>query len=129
MLFAFSSTIVLHVYWCYLFIIEWQLDIQGAALAICLTCALNLCVVMFFTVCCSSAQKRIRICVCQNLLEWDEVKEYLWIGLPAMLMLCMEWWALEILCFSASFISTNALGAQTIAYNFYQLMFSIGFGF
>lgn len=55
--------------------------------------------------------------------------EYLKIAVPSMLMLCFEWWAYEILAFSASWISVSALGAQIIAYNFFLLIFSLGFGF
>lgn len=94
------------------------------------TSALNMLITMVYTVLCAKKTERIRCCVIsRRILKFTEVKEYLKISFPSMTMLCAEWWAYELMCFIASMISTEALGAQTIAYNFYTLVFMFPFGF
>ena len=127
-LFAFLTTILLHFYWCHMLINEWGWDFQGAAVAQMITSALNLLFVMFATTCCTRITIKPFV-FSKRLLSWSSLKEYLSISLPSMTMLCSEWWAYEILTIMASMISVPALGAQTIAYNFYILMFMFPFGF
>ena len=53
-----------------------------------------------------------------KLLQKEGVEEYLSISLPAMVMLCAEWWAMEVLILLAANLGTVAIGAMTISYNY-----------
>ena len=105
-LLAFCATIPLHFYWCHLFVNLWEYDIKGAALAMCITSLLNFLIMLIY------AARYSTLFVCRKqVYSITGVKEYLKIAVPSMLMLCLEWWAYEILAFSASWISVSALGA------------------
>ena len=57
------------------------------------------------------------------LLHKDDVKEYLAISLPSMVLICAEWWAYDILTLIGAMISISALGVMTISANFFSLVF------
>lgn len=44
-----------------------------------------------------------------------DIGGFLKIGIPGMLMLCFEWWALEILAIFAGKLSVNDLAAQILS--------------
>ena len=39
------------------------------------------------------------------------IVDYMKLGIPAMLMICLEWWTFELQTFIASFISIDATGS------------------
>jgi MATE family multidrug resistance protein len=53
---------------------------------------------------------------------------YLKIGVPGALLTCYEWWAFEILTIFAGMISTTALGAHIIIYQWSILVFMVPLG-
>ncbi|KAF5904361.1 multidrug and toxin extrusion protein 1-like, partial [Clarias magur] len=60
------------------------------------------------------------------LQEWGE---FMWFGLPGMIMLGAEWWTYELGAFLAGLISEVELGSQTVTYELANIayMFPIGF--
>jgi len=42
---------------------------------------------------------------------FNELGEYFSIALPSMALLCLDWWAYELLLIGSSWLGTNALGA------------------
>ena len=50
------------------------------------------------------------------------------LGIPATLMICLEWWTFEFLTFVSSFISIDATAAQVIILNTIYLFFSFTVG-
>ena len=87
-------------------------------------------IAMSYTALTPSREKRIRWCVVsRSVLDCGEVWEYLKISIPSITMLCAEWWALELLSLMSSIIGVEAMGAQTIAFNFYILLFMVPIGF
>jgi multidrug resistance protein, MATE family len=117
---AFLSTISFHLLSCYLLVDRWNLGVQGAAMAQALTSFLNMAFIMVYSRWIAHEDLRVKVfLVNKEIIRWSAVKEYLKISLPSMTMLCLEWWSYEILTLIASFISITALGAQTIAYNFF----------
>ncbi len=53
-----------------------------------------------------------------KLLRIQSVRQYMAISLPAMVMLCAEWWCMEFLILMAANLGTVAIGAMTISYNY-----------
>ncbi|NWV40644.1 S47A2 protein, partial [Grantiella picta] len=47
------------------------------------------------------------------LMDWGS---FVWLAVPGMVMMCMEWWAFEIGTFLAGLISVVELGTQSIIY-------------
>ncbi|XP_070826105.1 multidrug and toxin extrusion protein 1 [Chaetodon trifascialis] len=60
------------------------------------------------------------------LQDWDS---YIYLAIPSMLMLCVEWWTYEIGSFLAGLINEVELGAQSVVYQLANLayMFPLGF--
>ena len=50
------------------------------------------------------------------------VKSYLRIGLPSIVLICLEWWGFEVLVLMSGVLSSTAVAAQTIVYNLLVLM-------
>ena len=55
-------------------------------------------------------------------LEKSHIQSYLSIGVPSILLICLEWWGIEILVLMSGVFSSTAVAAQTIAYNLLVLM-------
>ena len=58
-----------------------------------------------------------------SLLNKDDLKVYLGISGPSIVMLCAEWWSYAILTLMATFISVGAVSSMAISYNYQQLIF------
>ena len=58
-----------------------------------------------------------------SLLNKDDLKVYLGISGPSIVMLCAEWWSYAILTFMATLISVGAVSSMAISYNYQQLIF------
>ena len=57
------------------------------------------------------------------LLNKDDLKVYLGISGPSVVMLCAEWWSYAILTLMATFLSIEAVSSMAISYNYQQLIF------
>ncbi|KAF4086085.1 hypothetical protein AMELA_G00102390 [Ameiurus melas] len=60
------------------------------------------------------------------LQEWGD---FMWLGIPAMLMLCTEWWTYELGSFLAGLISEVELGAQSVIYELANIAYMCPIGF
>ena len=58
-----------------------------------------------------------------SLLNKEDLKVYLGISGPSIVMLCAEWWSYAILTLMATFISVGAVSSMAISYNYQQLIF------
>ncbi|NXA05394.1 S47A2 protein, partial [Sapayoa aenigma] len=47
------------------------------------------------------------------LLDWGS---FIWLAVPGMIMMCIEWWTFEIGSFLAGLLSVVELGAQSVIY-------------
>ena len=63
------------------------------------------------------------------LLHPADVKEYLGISGPSIVLLCAEMWATELLLVLSTFLSVGQIGAAAISYNFYCLVYQFPYGF
>ncbi|KAI9296158.1 MATE efflux family protein [Neoconidiobolus thromboides FSU 785] len=59
---------------------------------------------------------------------FSEWKPIIKLGLPGVIMVCSEWWAYEIMAFSASYISTGSLAAHGALSGMSGLLYQVAFG-
>ena len=128
--YAVSSTLLVHFVLCYILTIEYDCGVAGVAVATMVTCALN----MVFLMCYSAFKLDYKVPILpqvgiKSLLRKNELKVYLGISGPSIVMLCAEWWAYEALTLLATQISVKAVGAMAISYNYQSLIFQFPFGF
>ena len=99
-------TTALHFYWCHLFIVKYDMRERGAAAATNITYILNMVIADVWI----RFKKNTDF---KDMVFWydssvfQELCNYLKIGVPGMLMLCFEWWAFELLA-----IFTGLLGVD-----------------
>ncbi|XP_009977282.1 PREDICTED: multidrug and toxin extrusion protein 1, partial [Tauraco erythrolophus] len=60
------------------------------------------------------------------LLDWGS---FIWLAVPSMLMMCIEWWTFEIGSFLAGLLSVVELGAQSIIYELSSAAYMVPLGF
>ncbi|XP_056362471.1 multidrug and toxin extrusion protein 2-like isoform X1 [Oenanthe melanoleuca] len=59
------------------------------------------------------------------LLDWGS---FVWLAVPSMIMLCVEWWTFEIGSFLAGLISVVELGAQSVIYELACVAYMVPLG-
>ena len=117
--YAVSSTLLIHLVSCYILTIELDCGVSGVAVATMVTCALN----MVFLMCYSAFRLEYRVSILpsvglKSLLRKSDLKVYMGISGPSIVMLCAEWWAYEALTLMATLISVQAVGSMAISYNY-----------
>ncbi|NXE87238.1 S47A2 protein, partial [Menura novaehollandiae] len=60
------------------------------------------------------------------LVDWGS---FIWLAVPSMVMMCVEWWAFEIGSFLAGLLSVVELGAQSILYELSCAAYMVPLGF
>jgi MATE family multidrug resistance protein len=50
------------------------------------------------------------------------------LGIPSAMMLCLEWWAFEVMTLLAGYIGVDEMAAQVIIMNVLALVFMIAVG-
>ncbi|KAM6296737.1 multidrug and toxin extrusion protein 2-like [Aegotheles albertisi] len=60
------------------------------------------------------------------LLDWGS---FIWLAIPGMFMMCIEWWTFEIGSFLAGLLSVVELGAQSIVYELACAAYMVPLGF
>lgn len=119
------STTSLHVLWSYIFIVHMGLEIQGAAIAFTLTQFLIL--VTLYTV----------IPFFQDIKEaWffsmkdavQDLKQYFSVGIYSALLVCLEFWSINLFTFMSGFLSMTQNSAQVALAALTVNLYSFGFG-
>ena len=65
----------------------------------------------------------------RELLKERDVKHYLSISGPSIVMVCADWWAYECIVILSSFLSVSAVAATAITYNYLFLVYQVPQGF
>ncbi|NXY16900.1 S47A2 protein, partial [Atrichornis clamosus] len=60
------------------------------------------------------------------LVDWGS---FIWLAVPGMVMMCIEWWTFEIGSFLAGLLSVVELGAQSIIYELACAAYMVPLGF
>lgn len=83
------------------------MEIQGTALATCLTHFLNLVAFAIYTekFTCDKVRKEAWFLPTKETLDLSGLLSYLKLGLPSTGMVCLEWWSIEVMTFLTGFIS------------------------
>ncbi|NWU79327.1 S47A2 protein, partial [Onychorhynchus coronatus] len=59
------------------------------------------------------------------LLNWGS---FIWLAVPSMIMMCIEWWTFEIGSFLAGLLSVVELGAQSVIYELASAAYMVPLG-
>ncbi|NXS31394.1 S47A2 protein, partial [Pomatostomus ruficeps] len=59
------------------------------------------------------------------LVDWGS---FIWLAVPGMVMLCIEWWTFEIGSFLAGLISVAELGAQSVIFELASVAYMVPLG-
>ena len=111
---AQSTATMVHILWCYLFVVKWDMDIVGLAIATNISTFTMLFIITVYAHCISSISDALFFPTSDSFKHWGE---YLRLSIPATVMLCAEWWAFEILTILSGIIGVNEQAAQVIAFN------------
>lgn len=75
-----------------------------------------------------------RIPEIEQAIQWPNAQsirglgEYFSLALPSAMMLCLEWWAFEVMTLLTGYIGVNEQASQIIMYNIIALMFMFSLG-
>ena len=127
--YAVSSTILVHLALCYLLVVQVGLGIVGVGIAMIVTCSLNMFFVITWTWKMTPEAVKPIPTNPRELVKSDDVKRYIEIGGPCMIMCCAEWWSYEGIVIIATTISVGAVGSLAISYNYFSLIFQFPYGF
>jgi len=105
----------------------WHFNLRetGAAVATNVTYILNM--VVTDILCCTKADVA-RSYAMPTMEVFNNVKDYLKVGISGALMLCFEWWAFELLAIFSGLLSVEALAAEVVVINIVTFIFMIPLG-
>ena len=119
-------TLILHFFWCYLFITLMDGREIGAAMATNLTYCLNM--IILDIICSHKSSLKKTHAMIPDSRAFENMCEYLKIGIPGACMLCFEWWVFELLAIFSGLMSVEALAAEVIVVNIVTLVFMVPLG-
>ena len=119
-------TSLLHIFWCYLFVAVFDLDVVGLGLASLISYTSNFLIVTTF--CLTKSDLKDCFFFTAKGEVWLDLREYLKIGIPSAIMLCSEWGIFELLTLVVSYISIDAIGAQIIGLNIFAVFVMVPHG-
>ena len=123
------STVGLHLVLCYWLTRVIDGGVAGVGIATMVTCAMNVTFLCIYSWKFTEAKLAPFPSNIASLLKPEDVRVYLAISGPSIILLCAEWWAYELLTVLATFISVGAVGSMAISYNYQSLIFQFPFGF
>ena len=113
---------ILHFFWCYLFVFYLEYGLVGSAIATVITYTSDLVVVTLIL----TFKEGIIPKESWHFFNADSFRgllEFLGYGIPAALMVCLEWWSFEFYAIYAGMLSINEL-ASNVTNIFITLIFS-----
>lgn len=117
---------VFHLFWLWLFIIEFELGIVGVPLSMLITEITQLTIIFLYTRCLPELQEAFFLPTRDAFSGWSQ---YLKLSLPGILVLCGEWWAFEILIILAGLVGVKEQAVMVLLCNLTTLMFMVPLGF
>ena len=118
-----TCTLPIQIILCFFLTHYYDFGVSGVAFANLVTLSLNLLLISLY--CWTKTEHKLYPLPIKlsSLLKKQDLKVYMGISSPSIVMLCAEWWAYDILTIMATVISVPAVGSMAISYNFYGLMF------
>ena len=109
-----------HVLLCFLFVSHMGLEIQGIGYAGTISnfsVYLSMLIYSFFI---EEIRPAIQL---PNKKAFRGIFEYLKLGLPTAMMICLEWWAFELMTLMSGYISVKAQASQVLLINLSAVMY------
>lgn len=119
-------TTSLHGFWCYLFVIKYDLKVKGAGYAMIVTALIQFTSVFLLSLTIPRIRPAFFMPTKESFTDWSE---YLAISIPATVMICGSWWAFEFLVLASSYLGVAQLAAMVILQNLSFTMFMVPLGF
>lgn len=120
-----AGTLVIHLIICWLFVVKFGWRETGAALATDITYILNMIII---DLCCYFLEKYKDTWTYPDMRVFDNLCNYIKVGIPGACMLCFEWWCFELLAIFSGLMSVEALAAEVIIVNIVTFIFMIPLG-
>ncbi len=121
------ATMILHPFWCYLFIDVYNLDVTGAGIAMGITQFLNWIIITIYIEVAKNYPDSI-FYYHPEIFTNDNLLMYLKVAIPSAVVITAEWLGFEILSLLASFLGNIELASNVCLYNFLALLFNIPMG-
>lgn len=120
---------MIHIFSCEILVKQLELRETGTAIATTITYFLNMLILdLLLRLDSKSEIKDMIFFYDSSIFKRKQLFLYLKIGIPGMLMLCLEWWALEFLAIFSGLISVRDLAAQVVIIQIVGLIFMIPLG-
>ena len=98
----------LHVFWCYILIIKFDMGINGASMAICITYSSNFFALVFYTTIIDKKERSIWKFNRQAFQDWTS---YLKLGIPGTIMIMLDMWCYEIITLESGYLKIESTAA------------------
>jgi len=120
-----AATLVIHLIICWLFVVKLGMREWGAALATDITYILNMLIIDSI---CYFTPRFKESWILPDKRVFDNLCQYITVGIPGACMLCFEWWCFELLAIFSGLMSVEALAAEVIIVNIVTFIFMIPLG-
>jgi multidrug resistance protein, MATE family len=120
-------TTILHFGWCQWFIVSLDMRERGAAAATNITYILNM-VISDVIIRYKKDDWFKDMVFFYDSTVLNNLKNYLKIGIPGMLMLCFEWWCFELLAIFTGLLGVGELAAEVVIINLIAFIFMLPLG-
>jgi MATE family multidrug resistance protein len=115
----------LHIFTCYFFVWRCELGIMGVGIASSVSNSITFTLMLTYT----SQLEEIKEAVqWPNKKATQDVCQYLKLGVPSALMLCLEWWAFEAIIIMVGYIGVNEQAANVIIFQMAAFVFMVALG-
>ena len=117
---------MLHGFICYYLVWVDTMGIQGVGLAGSISNGLIYAFLLVYTWCSEEIREAISL---PNKHAFQEICQYLKLGIPSAMMLCLEWWAFEVICIMVGYIGVDEQAANVVIFQIVAFLFMIALGF
>ena len=121
------AMMILHFFWCYLFVFYLEYGLVGSAMATVITYTSDLVAVTLIL----TYKSNIIPPESWHFFNSDSFRgllEFLEYGIPAAFMLCLEWWSFEFFAIYAGMLGIYELASNVIFLNITMLLFQVPLG-
>ena len=121
-------TSIIHIFACYILTVKLNFGVMGVAISTMMTLFNNCLLVTLY----SWLILDYHVSPCppsiRSLLQPEDLRLYLSISLPSMVMMMAEWISVELLIIMSGSISIGAVGAMSVSYAYFNLIYQIPYG-
>jgi len=124
---ATVSSTIMHLGWLLLFVTHLEMGINGLIISTTITFVIQLTVLLIYsTWWLPDLSEAIFLPSLDAFTGWSQ---YMKLSIPALLMLCSEWWAFEIITLMSGYLGVNEQAVIVVLFNLSELIFLLMAGF